>query len=37
MLILSMGKAVTFYRAVDGKYPVQDFFDSLPGKVAQNE
>jgi len=26
---------VIFYRTIDGKCPVQDFLDSLPGKVAQ--
>ena len=30
-----MGKSVTFYRTADGKCPVQEFLDSLPGKVAQ--
>lgn len=30
-----MGKIVTFYKTVDGKYPVEDFLNSLPGKVAQ--
>ncbi len=30
-----MGKTVTFYRSADGKRPVQDFLDSLPGRVAQ--
>ena len=30
-----MGKIVRFYQAVDGKTPVKDFLDSLPGKVAQ--
>ena len=30
-----MGKAVIFYRTADGKCPVQEFLDSLPGKVAQ--
>ena len=30
-----MGKTVTFYRTADGKCPVQEFLDSLPGKVAQ--
>ncbi len=30
-----MGKTIIFYRAIDGKCPVQDFLDSLPGKVAQ--
>jgi hypothetical protein len=35
MLTLNMGKTVIFYRTVDGKCPVQDFLDSLSGKVAQ--
>ncbi len=30
-----MGKAVIFYRTADGKCPVQEFLDSLPGKAAQ--
>ncbi len=30
-----MGKTVVFYKAADGKCPIQDFLDSLPGKVAQ--
>ncbi len=30
-----MGKTVIFYRTADGKCPVQDFLDSLPGKAAQ--
>ena len=30
-----MGKTVIFYRTADGKCPVQEFLDSLPGKVAQ--
>ena len=30
-----MGKAVTFYKTAEGKCPVRDFLDSLPGKVAQ--
>ena len=30
-----MGKTVTFYRTADGKCPVQEFLDSLSGKVAQ--
>ena len=30
-----MGKRVIFYKTADGKCLVQDFFDSLPGKVAQ--
>jgi phage-related protein len=28
-------RTVIFYRTVDGKCPVQEFIDSLPGKVAQ--
>ena len=32
-----MGKTVIFYRTADGKCPVQDFLDSLPGKAAQRE
>ncbi|HLG29665.1 MAG TPA: type II toxin-antitoxin system RelE/ParE family toxin [Candidatus Brocadiales bacterium] len=30
-----MGRIVTFYKTADGKCPVRDFLDSLPGKVAQ--
>jgi phage-related protein len=30
-----VNKTVIFYRTVDGKCPVQEFLDSLPGKVAQ--
>ena len=30
-----MSRTVIFYRTVDGKCPVQEFIDSLPGKVAQ--
>lgn len=30
-----MGKAVIFYRTADGKCPVQEFLDPLPGKAAQ--
>ena len=30
-----MGKTVIFYKTVDGKCPVQEFLDSLPGKSAQ--
>jgi phage-related protein len=30
-----VGKTVTFYRNTDGKCPVQDFLDSLPGRVGQ--
>jgi hypothetical protein len=29
------GKTIKFHRTTDGKYPVQDFLDSLSGKVAQ--
>ncbi len=32
---MCMGKTVIFYRTVDGKCPVQNFLDSLSGKVAQ--
>jgi len=32
---VSMSRTVTFYRTVDGKCPIQEFLDSLPGKVAQ--
>ncbi len=35
MLTLSVGKTVIFYRTVNGKCPVQDFLNSLSGKVAQ--
>jgi phage-related protein len=28
-------RTVIFYRTVDGKCPVQEFIDSLPGKVSQ--
>jgi len=35
MLTLFVGKTVIFYQTVDGKCPVQDFLDSLSGKVAQ--
>jgi len=31
----SVGKTVIFYRTVDGKCPVQEFLESLSGKVAQ--
>ena len=27
-----MNRTVTFYKTVDGKCPVQDFLDALPGK-----
>ena len=30
-----MGKVVTFYKTVEGKCPIEDFLNSLPGKVAQ--
>lgn len=30
-----MNRTVIFYRTVNGKCPVQEFIDSLPGKVAQ--
>ena len=30
-----MNRTVIFYRPADGKCPVQEFIDSLPGKVAQ--
>ncbi len=30
-----MNRKVIFYRTNDGKCPVEDFLDSLPGKVAQ--
>jgi len=30
-----VGKTVIFYKTADGKCPIQDFLDSLPGKVAQ--
>ena len=30
-----MGKIVRFYQAEDGRTPVKDFLDSLPGKVAR--
>lgn len=30
-----MGKTVVFYRTADGICPVQEFLDSLSGKVAQ--
>ena len=30
-----MGKTVIFYKTIEGKCPVKDFLDSLPGKVAQ--
>jgi phage-related protein len=30
-----VSKTVTFYRTADGKCPVQEFLDSLSGRVAQ--
>jgi phage-related protein len=30
-----MSRTVTFFKTSSGKCPVQDFLDSLPGKVAQ--
>jgi phage-related protein len=30
-----VNRTVIFYRTADGKCPVQEFIDSLPGKVAQ--
>ena len=30
-----MNRTVIFYRTVGGKCPIQEFIDSLPGKVAQ--
>lgn len=30
-----MNRTITFYITADGKCPVQDFLDALPGKVAQ--
>jgi hypothetical protein len=30
-----VNRTVIFYRTIDGKCPVQEFIDSLPGKVAQ--
>ena len=30
-----MNRTVLFYKTTDGKCPVQEFLDSLPGKVAQ--
>jgi hypothetical protein len=32
-----MGKIVLFYQSEDGKTPVKDFLDSLPGKVARKD
>jgi len=30
-----MGRTVIFYKTAEGKCPVEDFLESLPGKVAQ--
>ena len=30
-----MNRTVLFYRTIGGRCPVQEFLDSLPGKVAQ--
>lgn len=30
-----MSRTILFYRTADGKCPVQEFLDALPGKVAQ--
>ena len=30
-----MNRNIIFYRTVEGKCPVEEFLDSLPGKVAQ--
>jgi len=30
-----VSRTVTFYKTVDGKCSIQDFLDSLPGRVAQ--
>jgi len=30
-----MNRTVIFYKTADGKCPIQEFLDSLPGKVAQ--
>lgn len=30
-----MNRTVTFYKTAEGKCPIQDFLDSLSGKVAQ--
>jgi len=32
---MSVKRTVKFYKTVDGACPIQDFLDSLPGKVAQ--
>jgi phage-related protein len=30
-----MRRTVSFYRTADGKCPIEDFFNALPGKAAQ--
>jgi phage-related protein len=30
-----VNRTVLFYRTIDGRCPVQEFLDSLPGKVSQ--
>ena len=30
-----MNRTVLFYRTIDGRCPVREFLDSLPGKVSQ--
>ena len=30
-----MNRTVLFYKTIDGRCPVQEFLDSLPGKVSQ--
>jgi len=30
-----VSRTITFYKTSDGKCPIQDFLDSLPGKTAQ--
>jgi len=30
-----VNRTILFYRTADGRCPVQDFLDALPGKVAQ--
>ena len=30
-----MGRTVIFYKTAEGKCPIEDFLESLPGKVAQ--
>ena len=32
---MTVNRIVTFYNTADGKCPVEDFLDTLPGKVAQ--